>query len=261
MLAGRLEAILPGGRGVWVPMDHCASAFPIPGLEDTNSAVDAAISGGADAIVLQKGAVSHHSKRTGWRRFVCHASVSTVHAGTRSQDKILVANASECISRGAVGISAQINLGDAAEPDMIERLGSITSDAFQHELPVLGMVYPRGPNLVVDPGDSTSGIAHAARLAWNLGCDVVKVPWTGSVDSFRIVTSAAPIPVLISGGPIKAESTELLVMVEQSMRAGGAGVCIGRQVFGFEDPASYVRALRAIVHDESSATEAARHLG
>ncbi|RJU87821.1 MAG: fructose-bisphosphate aldolase, partial [Candidatus Poseidoniales archaeon] len=54
-LANRLETLLPGGRGVWVPMDHSASSFPENGLMDADSAVDAAIEGGADAIVLHKG--------------------------------------------------------------------------------------------------------------------------------------------------------------------------------------------------------------
>ena len=57
-LANRLETLLPGGRGVWVPMDHSASSFPEGGLNNIDSAVDAAIEGGADAIVLHKGLVS-----------------------------------------------------------------------------------------------------------------------------------------------------------------------------------------------------------
>ena len=73
-LAERLERLLPGGRGIWVPMDHAASRYPEAGIGDTDAAVDAAIAGGADAIVLQKGAVSHHSNRTGWDGFVCPVS-------------------------------------------------------------------------------------------------------------------------------------------------------------------------------------------
>ena len=180
-------------------MDHSASSFPENGLMDCDSAVDAAIEGGADAIVLHKGPVSYHFARTSWGRFVCHSSMSTIHGGTRSQEKITVSNARECLSRGAIGISGQVNLGDSAEPEMILRMSNITSEALEAELPVLGMFYPRGPNLRHDPSDSTMGVAHAARLAWELGCNVVKVPWTGSEASFRIVTSSVPIPVLISG--------------------------------------------------------------
>ena len=259
-LPERLERLLPGGRGIWVPMDHGASRYPEAGIEATDAAVDAAIAGGADAIVLQKGAVSHHANRTGWGGFVCHVSVSTVHGGARAQDKVSVATAGECLSRGAAGLSAQVNLGEDAEADMIERMGALTTDAYQFDLPVLGMFYPRGPNLVIDPDDPTGGVAHAARLAWELGCHVVKVPWTGSPDSFSEVASAVPIPVLIAGGPKEAPFTELLGIVEQAMGAGGAGVCIGRQVFGAEDPTSHVRALSAIVHEGESASEAANHL-
>ena len=114
------------------------------------------------------------------------------------------ATAKICLSRGAIGISGQVNLGDSAEPEMILRMSNITSEALEAELPVLGMFYPRGPNLRHDPSDSTMGVAHAARLAWELGCNVVKVPWTGSEESFRTVTSSVPIPVLISGGEREA---------------------------------------------------------
>jgi len=259
-LAGRLESILPGGRGVWIPMDHGVSSFPELGLEKTEAAVDAAIKGGADAIVLHKGAVSYHSERTGWGRFVCHVSASTVHGGKNSQNKVIVANALECLGRGAIGISAQVNLGIESEKEMIHGLGTVTSQAHECNLPVLGMLYPRGPNLALDPSDLTGGVAHAARIAWELGCHVVKVPWTGSIESFRIVTSSVPIPVLISGGQTTS-FLDLLDIVEKSIKAGGAGVCIGRNVFSANNPTTHVRALRAIVHDESTLDEAARHLG
>ena len=261
VLSARLEAILPGGKGVWVPMDHSSSAFPEKGLEDSNLSVDAAIEGGADAIILHKGAVSYHSSRTGWNRFVCHTSDSTTHGGVRSQDKVAVATVPECLDRGAIGVSAQVNLGDPAEPEMIKRMGSITTAAHKLDTPVLGMFYPRGPNLSLDPSDTTGGVAHAARLAWEIGCNVVKVPWTGSEDSFRIVTSSVPIPVLLSGGPRKTSFIETLEIVEKSINAGGSGVCIGRHVFASDDPSSHIRALRAMIHDGANPEEASRHLG
>ncbi|HIC50730.1 MAG: fructose-bisphosphate aldolase [Candidatus Thalassarchaeum betae] len=260
-LGDRLERILPGGRGVWIPMDHGVSGYPESGLERMDSVVDSAIEGGADAIVLHKGALSHQLGRTGWGSFVCHVSASTVHGGPRSKYKVSVASAEECWQRGAVGVSGQVNLGDEAEPEMISQLGNLTSEAFPLGVPVLGMVYPRGPNLKVADDDDTGGVAHAARIAWELGCNVVKVPWNGSADSFHRVTDAVPIPVLIAGGPRDTSFRELLDIVEAAMGAGGGGVCMGRQVFGAEDPTAHVRALRAIVHDGASAAEATELLG
>lgn len=259
-VSDRLKALLPGGRGVWVPMDHPVSSFPESGLEDTDFAVDAAISGGANALVLQKGALSYHFERTGWEGFVCHVSASTVHGGKNSQNKVSVGIAAECKLRGASAVSGQVNLGDHSEPEMIDRIGKLTSDAFFEGIPVLGMFYPRGPNLTPIQSDTTGGIAHAARLAWELGCNVVKVPWTGSIESFKSVVSAVPIPILISGGPVNGPFTDLLEVVEQAVYSGASGVCIGRQVFASPNPEARVMALNAIVHENASASEAARLL-
>ena len=140
-------------------------------------------------------------------------------------------------------------------------MGELTGEAIALGMPVLGMVYPRGPNLIIADDDNTGGVAHAARVAWELGCDVVKVPWPGDAESFAEVCSAVPIPVLIAGGPLGTSFTELLGIVEQAISVGWAGVCMGRQVFGTEDPASHIRALKAVIHDGESASDASARLG
>jgi DhnA family fructose-bisphosphate aldolase class Ia len=109
-------------------MDHGISAYPEKGLDNMDQVVSSCISGGADAIVLQKGALSHYVETTGWSNFVCHVSVSTVNAGEKNQYKVRVANAEECLIRGASAVSAQINLGDSFEPEMIEEMGKLTGE-------------------------------------------------------------------------------------------------------------------------------------
>ena len=255
-----LSSLLPGGRGVWVPMDHGLSSYPVQGLNDIDSAVDDCISAGVDAIVLQKGVISHQLSRTQWKNFVMHASVSTVHGGERSGTKVLVGNAIEALKRGASALSCQINLGDDMEYKMIESAGSLTSSAFEHNIPVLGMVYPRGPNMSPSEDDPTNGIAHAARVAWELGCHVAKVPWTGSAETFSEVCSGVPIPVLIAGGPQGMPFSQTLEMVEEALSVGGAGVCMGRQIFSATDSVARINALRAVIHEGVSANEAASYL-
>jgi len=247
-ISSRLERLLPNGRGVWIPMDHGLSGYPEKGLEDMDSVIDSVINARADAIVCHKGLISHQYERTGFTKFVCHVSASTAHGGENSQFKVKIASASEALSRGAVGVSGQVNLGDPNEPEMLRDLGILTSEAHEVGMPVLGMVYPRGPNLVSLPNDITGGVAHAARVAYEMGCHVVKVPWTGNAESFRKVCEAVPIPVLIAGGPSGGTFDETLEIVRYAMSAVGAGVCMGRQVFGAKDPFTCVYALREIVH-------------
>ena len=155
------ETLLPGGKGVWIPIDHGVSDFPVEGLENLDELIEAISH--ADAIVAQKGVVSHYSSSKA--NFVAHLSVSTRHAGDRSSDKMLVGGVEEALSRGAKGVSVQVNMGSPEEPEMIERLGIITQDSHYLDCPVLGMIYPRGENLDVMEGDDTT-VWPSRTLLW-----------------------------------------------------------------------------------------------
>ena len=52
-----------------------------------------------------------------------------------------------------------------------------------------------------------------------------------------------------------------LQMVKDSVTGGGAGLSIGRNVFQHENPTKIVKALSAIVHDNSSVADALKILG
>jgi len=252
-----VESLLPNGKGVWIPIDHGVSDYPVTGLENLETLIESISH--ADAIIAQKGVVSQYSSSD--VNMIAHLSVSTRHSGHRSSDKVLVGGVEESLSRGAKGVSVQVNMGSPDEPEMIERLGMITQDAHFLDCPVLGMIYPRGENLDIIDGDETCGAAHAARLAFELGCDVVKTKWTGSIESFRKVTAAVPIPVLIAGGPAGSTCEEVLTIVYQAMQAGGGGVCMGRHVFSHHSPGKMVTALRAIIHDNLEVEQAMQIAG
>ena len=250
-----VDALLPNGRGVWVPIDHGVSDYPSKGLENLENLISQLVEGGVDAIVAQKGVVSHYG-HLHEGHMVAHLSVSTRHAGKDSSNKILVGSVEESLRRGAAGVSVQVNMGSRNEAAMIERLGSVSNDCHRLGVPLLGMIYPRGKYLSIIDGDDTGGAAHAARLAFELGCDVVKTKWTGDALSFSKVCQAVPIPVLIAGGPSGSGVEETLSMVYEAIQAGGSGVCMGRQVFSNPHPKKMVKALRAIVHDGCDVSEA-----
>lgn len=250
-----IDKLLPGGKGVWIPIDHGVSDYPVPGLENLEKIITLLARGGADAIVAQKGVISRFSHLHPGK-MVAHLSVSTRHAGGNSSDKILVGTVEESLSRGAAGVSVQVNMGSEAEPEMIRRLAEISNQSFKSKTPLLGMIYPRGENLSLMEGDTTDGAAHAARLGFELGCDVVKTIWTGDIASFEKVCDAVPIPVLIAGGPAGSTDREVLEIVHQAMLAGAGGVCMGRQVFSHPHPDKMVRALREIVHSGKDVDQA-----
>ena len=122
------------------------------------------------------------------------------------------------------------------------------------------MGYARGSNWKPVPGDKTQGVSQAARVAFEMGCDVAKTTWTGDAESFKHVTSAAPIPMLVAGGANTGDTRSVLLMVEKAMKAGAAGVCMGRQVFAHKYPGKMAMALRRIIHEGIASTVAADEL-
>jgi len=131
---------------------------------------------------------------------------------------------------------------------MIQRMGKVSRQAIKQNMPLLGMVYPRGPNLKIDKDDITKGVSHAVRLAFELGCDIVKVPWTGDKESFSLVCNSAPIPVLVAGGKYGGAFEDLLKMVEEAMQSGASGVCMGRQVFAADNVNERCNKIAEVIH-------------
>ena len=78
---------------------------------------------------------------------VIHFSASTRHGGPDASRKVSVGQASEVESRGGFAASAQVNIGSDGEAAMLEAIGQLTTECHHLDLPVLGMVYARGPNL------------------------------------------------------------------------------------------------------------------
>ena len=89
-----------------------------------------------------------------------------------------------------------------------------------------------------------------------MGADIVKVPYTGNPETFRLAVEGSPVPVVIAGGPKMKSEKEVLEMVYGAIQAGAAGLSIGRNIFQAKDPTKMVRAMALIVHEGKSVEEA-----
>lgn len=102
-------------------------------------------------------------------------------------------------------------------------------------------------------------LADAARIAFELGADVLKTPYPGA-EEFAPIVENAPVPVYIAGGPAVESDREVLEMVAGAQDAGGLGVMFGRNIWQREDPAAIVDAFRRLIHDGADVDEAAAAL-
>ena len=233
-------------RTIIVPMDHGVTVGPIPGLADARKAVAEVAEGGADAVLMHKGLV-RCGHRTSGRDvgLILHLSAGSSLAPS-GNSKVLAASVEDAVRLGADGVSVHVNMGDVAEDRMLADLGRIASDAESWGMPLLAMVYARGPKIKnsFDP----DLVAHSARLAMELGADIVKVPYCGDIDSFNRVVESCCIPVVIAGGEKMDNTRAFLQVVHDSILAGGSGLSVGRNVFQHPRPRMLVAALSGLVH-------------
>ena len=256
----RMERIInrETGNTVIVPMDHGISVGPIAGVTNMKDAIGRVVDGGANAVVEHKGMVAEGHRGSGRDvGLIIHLSAST---GLSSQPnaKTLVCTVKEAIQLGADAVSIHVNLGNGQEKEMLHDFGRVSNDARKWGMPLLAMIYPRGEN--IEDEYDVNVVKHAARVGAELGADLVKVSYTGSVESFREVIDGCTIPVVIAGGAKMDSDREILEMVRGAIDAGGSGVSIGRNVFQHADPSKMVRAISSIVHDNSTVEESLNFL-
>ena len=255
--AVRLERIINRntGKTVIVPMDHGVSSGPIKGLKNIRNTVQKVAEGGANAIIMHKGIVKDGHRGKGRDvGLIIHMSAST-DLSLRKNDKVLVCTVEEAIKLGADGVSIHVNIGAEDEKQMLKDFGTVSKACLEWQMPLVAMLYYRGPE-VKDPFDPKA-IAHIARIGAELGADIVKVPYTGSPDTFREVVEGCPVPVVIAGGPKVNSDEELLRMVYDAVVvAGCAGLSIGRNIFQHDNVEKITKVLSKIVHENITVEEA-----
>lgn len=256
----RLERIInrETRRTVIVPMDHGLTVGPIRGIENMRDMVNVVAEGGANAVLGHLGLPLHGHRRHGKDiGLILHLSGSTVWSPDPNA-KVLVNTVENAMKFGADAVSVHVNLGAANEAEMLRDLGAVSVKCIEWGMPLLAMMYTRGKKFKseTDP----SGIKHAARIAAELGADIVKVNYTGSPKTFARVVAGCPVPVVIAGGEKIADEKMLFKLIRDSLDAGGSGVAVGRNAFGHDLPVRMVRAICALVHENVSVASALKIL-
>ena len=246
--------IEPGRRLVIFPLDHGVTCGPIAGLVQVESAIRLGVEGRVDALVLHKGMLRLLDKiPSRLPGIFMHLSAST-QLGPNVHHKVLVGSVEEAIRRGADGVSIHVNMGDSLEPQMLCDFGEVGAACAQWNIPLLVMIYAKGTENPTHARDSA--IAHAARVAAELGADCIKLPTPSDDEILREITGSLPVPVVVAGGTRSPDTLSFLGRVEKAIRAGAGGVAIGRNVFQHERPEAVMHAICSIVHRGVSAEKA-----
>ncbi len=255
----RLRRILRRGRAVVVAMDHGNAAGAVRGLERPPELVGQLASAGADAILVTPGMLEQVCEHVGELAILLRIDgcVSSLGGGPMR----LYVDVEQAVSLGADAVVVNATLGADFESDELEKVGSIASESRCWGMPLVAEMLSQGmmANHMdmsgqggdILPPDIDDDVTLACRMGAELGSDVIKTRYSGSVSGFRKGIDACGVPVLVAGGPRRGPGLDgTLETVSEVMEAGASGVIFGRQIWQYADPAEAVAAVARLVHAE-----------
>jgi class I fructose-bisphosphate aldolase len=234
------------GRTVVLPLDHGVAEGMLPGIEEPQRLVALARALPVQAVMLNKGGLRAHLPEL---PLDCLA-VAQLSGGTRHclppYARSLVCSVAEALRLGADMVAVQVNIANELEDRMLADLGAVVDEAHALGAPVLALIAPKGDRVVNETDPSL--INHCIRLGAELGADVTGVPYSGDARGFSRALAASTVPVLVTGGPSKADFKSFAAMLEAALAAGAAGACIGRNVLAHPNPRQALRRVVELVH-------------
>jgi fructose-bisphosphate aldolase, class I len=153
----------------------------------------------------------------------------------------------EAMRLGANAVKTMLIMGGDSRTDQDQNMSFLaeTGERCRHwELPMMIEPYLWGVNMPTDLRERAKVAADGARLAVELGADLVKIEYSGEPEIFREFVQACPVPVFMLGGPKRPTQREVLADVIFAAQVGVVGITMGRNIWQQPDPARMIRALR-----------------
>jgi len=173
----------------------------------------------------------------------------------------LNAEVEEAVRLGADAVGYTLYVGSPAEDRDFAQYLSVRRAAHHFGMPLIVWAYPRGSAIEAKGGkDSFYAVDYAARVASELGADIVKVnfpnpdrrtgvkePYDGTFstqDAIDAVVRSANNTLVLVSGVEKAGDEAMLDKARQSMDAGATGLIFGRNIWQRE----HAESLRFVGH-------------
>jgi fructose-bisphosphate aldolase, class I len=152
----------------------------------------------------------------------------------------------EAMRLGADAVKTMLIMGGDSRADQLQNMAYLAKAGEQcrhWELPLMIEPYLWGVEIPSDPRGRAEVAADAARIAVELGADLIKVEYSGDFDIFAELVRTSPVPVVVLGGPKRSTQREVVANVIAAMNAGAAGITMGRNIWQQPDIERMISAL------------------
>ncbi len=243
------------GKSVVVAMDHGMGLSVLPDLNKTGEILKAVSRGGADAILTSLGIARRYESELKNLGLILRIDGGSSMLGKSGSASLLFA-LEEAVKLGADAVACMGFLGTELEKETLKNIAFLASRCREWGVPLMAEMLPGG--FGPEPAKTVETISLACRIGAELGADIIKTTYVGSPDEFAAIVSGCFVPVLVLGGSKTSDSSGLFNDIENAVKAGGAGVAIGRNVWKHPSPARYTDALVKLVHQGKTAADALR---
>ena len=234
-------------RTIIIPVDHGATVGPVSGITNIGQFLGELDENYVNAVVVCKGQMLNRDVIQNCRiPKIVHLSNSSI-ISSKPDDKVLVGSVENAIALGADAISVHVNIGAENDTEMLRDFGKISDDCYRWGMPLLAMMYAKNNHGNVAQPQT---IKILARIAQEMGADIVKVNYTGDAESFREVVEGCSIPIIIAGGGGNDEK-QAVENAYNAVKAGAAGIAYGRNIFQHSNHNDLIKKLYNVVHFEN----------
>jgi putative autoinducer-2 (AI-2) aldolase len=233
-------------RTVMLAIDHGYFLGPTTGLERVDVNIVPLLPY-ADTLMCTRGILRSTIPPTFNKGVVLRSSGGPSILKELSNEEIAV-DIDDAIRLNVAALAVQVFIGGEFETKSIHNLTQLVDMGNKYGIPVLG-VTAVGKEMTRD----AKYMRLATRICGELGASYVKTYYVE--DGFETVTASCPVPIVIAGGK-KLPELEALTMAHNAIQKGASGVDMGRNIFQSEDPIAMIQAVRKVVHENMSPSEA-----
>ncbi len=154
-----------------------------------------------------------------------------------------IATVKTALQMDADGVAISIFFGRSGENNVMQYMGKMAEACREWNMPLVLEMLPKS-----EQSYDLDTIAHVARLAMEIGADIVKTMYAGTPEEYRErVIKPVCRPVIIAGGESGSSIKEINVFVEDLIEAGACGVAMGRKIWQADDPEAVVRGIKGTI--------------
>lgn len=232
-------------RTLIVPLDHATTAGPVGALAHPSSIVEAAVAGGADAVMLRP-SLMHALDVPGSENLgVIMALTGRL---TQGVDHVVLNTVENGIANGADAICGEFKFGSTGDLENARVIAELAERAHQLGMPVLVTVYAL-PNITEERGPGA--YAHGCRIAEEIGADFIKTSLPDDVDVIAECADVTSVPIVLAGGDPRSQD-DLEDFLRRAVKNGMSGAAIGRNAWMSGRPADNIRRLAGAVHSDTA---------